>query len=71
MGVVSAKKMLSRATEGKYAVGAFSVTNVVQVEAVVEAAQGKGAPLILQTPVTPARFAGLARTGGCPTCRPR
>jgi len=59
MGVVSAREMLLKATEGKYAVGAFNVTNIVQMEAVVEAAERKQAPLILQTSVTPARFLGV------------
>ncbi|NLZ05959.1 MAG: class II fructose-bisphosphate aldolase [Phycisphaerae bacterium] len=59
MAVVSAKKMLLKATEGKYAVGAFNVTNIVQMKAVIEAAQGKRAPLILQTSVAPVRFLGV------------
>ena len=70
--------MLLRATEGRYAVGAFNVTNIVQMKAVIEAAEGKKAPLILQTSVTPARFFGvkvwvaayraLAETASIPIC---
>jgi ketose-bisphosphate aldolase len=59
MGIVSAKKMLLRATEGGYAVGAFNVTSIIQMKAVVEAAEGKRAPLILQTSVAPARLLGV------------
>jgi tagatose 1,6-diphosphate aldolase GatY/KbaY len=59
MGVVSAGKMLLRATEGKYSVGAFNVTNIVQMKAVVEAAERKKAPLIIQTSVTPTQFLGV------------
>ena len=59
MGVVSAKEMLLQATQGEYAVGAFNVTNIVQMEAVVEAAERKKAPLIIQTSVTPTRFLGV------------
>jgi tagatose 1,6-diphosphate aldolase GatY/KbaY len=59
VGVVSAGKMLLRATQGKYAVGAFNVTNIVQMKAVIEAAERKKAPLIIQTSVTPARFLGV------------
>lgn len=55
MSVVSCRQMLLAATAGQYAVGAFNVTNLVQMEAVVEAAVRKRAPLIIQTSVTPAR----------------
>jgi tagatose 1,6-diphosphate aldolase GatY/KbaY len=71
MGVVSAKKMLLKATEGKYAVEALNVTNAVQMKAVVEAAQGEKAPLILRASAALAPPAGPARAGLCPTCRPR
>jgi ketose-bisphosphate aldolase len=50
--------MLVRATRERYAVGAFNVTNLIQMEAVVEAACERKAPLILQTSVTPSRFLG-------------
>jgi ketose-bisphosphate aldolase len=56
MSVVSCREMLLAATAERYAVGAFNVTNIVQMEAVVEAAVQKRAPLILQTSVTPTRF---------------
>ena len=38
MAIVNAKEILLEAAEGKYAVGAFNITNIVQMEAVVEAA---------------------------------
>ena len=56
MPIVNAKEMLIRATEEKYAVGAFNVTNLVQMEAVVEAATERKVPLIIQTSVTPSKF---------------
>lgn len=56
MAIVSAKDMLIKASEEKYAVGAFNITSVVQMAAVIEAASGKNAPVIIQTSVTPARF---------------
>jgi len=56
MAIVSAKEMLIRATEGKYAVGAFNFTSINQMEGIVEAAVNKNAPLILQTSVTPVKF---------------
>jgi len=56
MPIVNAKDMLLKATEGKYAVGAFNITNLIQMEAVVEAAIGKNAPLIIQASVAPSKF---------------
>lgn len=58
MSIVTAKEILMEATEGQYAVGAFNITNLIQLEAVVEAAIGKNAPLIIQTSVTPSKFLG-------------
>jgi ketose-bisphosphate aldolase len=56
MSIVNAKDMLLIATEEKYAVGAFNITNLIQMEAVVETAVEKRAPLIIQTSVTPSKF---------------
>jgi tagatose 1,6-diphosphate aldolase GatY/KbaY len=56
MPVVSAKGMLVDAATHGYAVGAFNVTNIIQMEAVIEAAVAHRAPLIIQTSVTPAKF---------------
>lgn len=58
MPIVNAKEILLPATENRYAVGAFNITNLIQMEAVVEAAVDKKAPLIIQTSVTPAKFLG-------------
>ena len=58
MSIVNAKEILIEAAEGKYAVGAFNITNLIQMEAVVEAAVEKKAPLIIQTSVTPSKFLG-------------
>jgi tagatose 1,6-diphosphate aldolase GatY/KbaY len=56
MAIVNAKEMLLKATTGKYAVGAFNCTNLIQMEAVVEAAVELNAPLILQCSVAPSKF---------------
>lgn len=56
MTIVTAKEMLIEATKGKYAVGAFNVTSLVQLEAVVDAAVEKKAPVIIQTSVKPSKF---------------
>lgn len=58
MSIVSAATILRKARNGRYAVGAFNVTSILQMEAVVEAAIEKGAPLIIQTSVAPSRFIG-------------
>jgi len=44
------------ATAEKYAVGAFNITNLIQMEAVVEAAVDAKAPLIIQASVAPSKF---------------
>ena len=56
MPVVSAKGMLVDAAMHGYAVGAFNVTNIIQMEAVIEAAIARRAPVIIQTSVTPTKF---------------
>lgn len=56
MPIVDAKEMLLKATAEKYAVGAFNCTNLIQMEAVVEAAVELKAPLILQASVAPSKF---------------
>ena len=58
MPIVNAKQILLKAAGERYAVGAFNVTNIVQMEAVVEAAVDEKAPLIIQTSVTPSQFLG-------------
>jgi tagatose 1,6-diphosphate aldolase GatY/KbaY len=56
MAIVNAKEMLLKATAEKYAVGAFNCTNLIQMEAVVEAAVEANAPLIVQASVAPSKF---------------
>jgi tagatose 1,6-diphosphate aldolase GatY/KbaY len=58
MSIVNAKEIMVEAARGKYAVGAFNITNLIQMEAVVEAAIDKKAPLIIQTSVKPSKFLG-------------
>jgi tagatose 1,6-diphosphate aldolase GatY/KbaY len=56
MSIVNAKEMLIEATKGKYAVGAFNITSLVQLEAVVDAAVETKSPVIIQTSVKPSQF---------------
>jgi len=58
MAVAGARELLSRATVGRYSVGAFNITNINQMLAVVEAAVAKRAPLIIQTSVGPSKSIG-------------
>jgi tagatose 1,6-diphosphate aldolase GatY/KbaY len=76
--ITSARDMLSKAAREGYCVGAFNVTNIIQMEGVVEAAEEERAPLIVQTSLTPARFIGpevfaavyrvLAEEAAIPVC---
>ncbi len=59
MAIVNAKQILQKARTDGYAVGAFNVTDLVQMEAVVEAAAELRAPVIIQTSVGPSRFLGM------------
>ena len=78
MPVVSAKGMLIEAATQGYTVGAFNVTNIIQMEAVLEAAVARRAPVIVQTSVTPtkflrpeviaAAFRALAESAAVPAC---
>jgi len=56
MSIVNALEITREAAKQGYAVGAFNITNIIQMEAVVEAAVEKKAPLIIQTSVTPSKF---------------
>jgi tagatose 1,6-diphosphate aldolase GatY/KbaY len=56
MSIVNARDIMIEASKNKYAIGAFNVTNIIQMEAVVEAAVDKQSPLIIQTSVKPSKF---------------
>lgn len=56
MPVANAKSLLIEATRSGYAVGAFNVTSLVQMEAAVEAAAMRKAPLIVQVSAKTAQF---------------
>src|SRR3990170_4800890 len=58
MSIVNAKEIMIEAAKGKYAVGAFNITDLVQLEGVVDAAVAKKSPLIIQTSVKPSKFLG-------------
>src|SRR5574341_2024424 len=58
MTIVNAKEIMVEAVKGKYAIGAFNITDLVQLEAVVDAAVEKKSPVIIQTSVKPSKFLG-------------
>ena len=67
-----------QAAKGKYAVGAFNITDLVQLEGVVDAAVELKSPVIIQTSVKPSKFLGtdvlvsiyrtIASTAPVPIC---
>jgi len=78
MSIVNAKEIMVEAAENGYAVGAFNITDLLQFEAVIEAAIEKKAPVIVQTSVKPSKFHGrqlmvniyhtLAESAPVPVC---
>ena len=48
MSIVSLRQILDHAAENQYGVPAFNVNNLEQVQAIMEAAKSKDAPVILQ-----------------------
>ena len=59
MSIVNAKEIMIEAAENGYAVGAFNITDLLQFEAVIDAAIEKKAPVIVQTSVKPSQFHGI------------
>ena len=49
MSIVNAREIMVEAAKGKYAIGAFNITDLIQLEGVVDAAVEKKSPLIIQT----------------------
>ncbi len=58
MSIVNAKEIMLEAAKRKYAIGAFNVTDLSQLEGVVDAAVELKSPVIIQTSVKPAKFLG-------------
>ncbi len=78
MSIVNAKDIMVEAAKNGYAVGAFNITDLIQFEAVIDAAVEKKAPVIVQTSVKPSKFLGtdvlvsiyrtLAESAPVPVC---
>ena len=60
MALVSMRQLLDHAAENGYGIPAFNVNNLEQVQAVMEAADEVGAPVILQASAGARKYAGEA-----------
>ena len=58
MSIVNAKEIMVEAAREQYAIGAFNVTNLVQMEGVIDAAVDKKSPVILQVSARTSKFLG-------------
>lgn len=58
MSIVNAKEIMVEAAKDGYAIGAFNITDLLQFEAVIDAAIEKKSPVIIQTSVKPSKFLG-------------
>lgn len=78
MSIVNAKEIMVEAAKNGYAIGAFNITDLLQFEAVVDAAVETRSPVIVQTSVKPSKFLGtnmmvaiyrtLAESAPVPVC---
>lgn len=59
MALVTTKKILLDAQKGNYAIGAFNVEDMEMVQAVIEAAEEKKSPVIIQTTPSTVKYAGV------------
>ena len=60
MPLVSLRQLLDHAAENSYGLPAFNVNNLEQVQAIMEAAQETGAPVIMQASAGARKYAGEA-----------
>lgn len=58
MGLVNSVEMLQKAQQGHYAVGAFNAENMEMVQAIIDAAEELGSPVIIQTTPSTVKYAG-------------
>ncbi len=60
MAFISLRQLLDHAAENSYGVPAFNVNNLEQIQAIMEAAQATGSPVILQASAGARKYAGEA-----------
>ncbi|MBV6395033.1 MAG: Fructose-bisphosphate aldolase [Anaerolineales bacterium] len=58
MSIANAKEVMIEAAKKGYAVGAFNITDLLQFEAVIDAAIETKSPVMVQTSVKPSQFLG-------------
>lgn len=58
MALISTKEMFKKAYEGGYAIGAFNISNLEQVQGVLNAAKNKNSGVILQASTSAIKYAG-------------
>ena len=58
MAMISLRQLLDHAAEHRYGVPAFNVNNLEQIQAIMQAAQKTGAPVILQASAGARKYAG-------------
>jgi len=68
MSIVNAKEILIEAARGNYAIGAFNITDLIQLEGVVDAAVEKKSPKFLGTDVMVAIYKTIAASAPIPIC---
>ena len=60
MAMISLRQLLDHAAEHRYGVPAFNVNNLEQIQAIMQAAQQTGSPVILQASAGARKYAGEA-----------
>ena len=60
MALISLRQLLDHAAENSYGVPAFNVNNLEQIQAIMEAAEDTGSPVILQASAGARKYAGEA-----------
>ena len=58
MAMISLRQLLDHAAEHRYGVPAFNVNNLEQIQAIMQAAQKTGSPVILQASAGARKYAG-------------
>ena len=60
MALITVRKLLDHAAENGYGIPAFNVNNMEQIQAIMEAAEATGSPVILQASAGARKYAGEA-----------
>ena len=58
MGLISTKEMFKKAYEGGYAIGAFNISNLEQLQGVLKGAKAKNSYVMIQASMSAVKYAG-------------